>query len=348
MKATTATTTKTAPKAGKAPAKTTKAAAKTTKSGPKKGTSAPAAASTDTKASVADLITNLIIAKLEAGTVPWQRPWNGSQNAPQNLTTKKAYRGINAFLLANTGFSSPYFLTFKQVQDKGGQVLKGATSFPVVFWSQIATEDRETGEEKMLPFMRYYRVFNIEQTTLPVPVIEETTREFSPIEAAERIIAAMPHRPEIKHGQPKAFYSPSLDYVNLPKQELFKGDEEYYSTLFHELAHSTGHASRVGRKGVTESSYFGSHEYSKEELIAEMTAAFVSAECGIETTMDNSAAYIQSWLRALKSQDNRGMVISAASAAQKAFDYILDRQAPGQAEPIAAAVQVEAPLAMAA
>jgi antirestriction protein ArdC len=111
------------------------------------------------------------------------------------------------------------------------------------------------------------------------------------------------------------------------------------------LAHSTGHASRVGRKGVTESSYFGSHEYSKEELVAEMTAAFISAEAGIETTMDNSAAYIQSWLRALKSSDNKGMVISAASQAQKAFDYILDRQAPGLVEP---ATQAEAALALAA
>jgi antirestriction protein ArdC len=238
MKATAATKTapKTAKTAAKAPKAAPKAARKTTKSGPKKGTTAPAAVSTDTRASVADIITDLIIKKLEAGTVPWQRPWNGAANAPQNLTTRKAYRGINAFLLANTGFASPYFLTFKQVQDKGGQVLKGATSFPVVFWSQVTVEDKEGGDDKAIPFMRYYRVFSIEQTTLPVPTTVEEVREFSPIEAAEKIVAGMPHRPEIKHGQPKAFYSPSLDYVNLPKQELFKGDEEYYSTLFHELA----------------------------------------------------------------------------------------------------------------
>jgi len=282
---------------------------------------------TTTKKSAAEIITDAIISKLESGVVPWRKPWNGSVNAPKNLVSGKAYRGINAFLLSCTGFASPYFLTFKQVQDKKGLVNKGAISFPVVFWSNVTVEDRESGDEKNIPFMRYYRVFNVEQTNLPIPPIMENPLEFNPIEEAEKIVAAMPSCPEIRYGQAKAFYSPSLDYVNMPKHELFESPEGFYSTLFHEISHSTGHASRVGRKGVTESNYFGSHEYSKEELIAEMSAAFLCGEIGIiPATLDNSAAYIKSWLRALKSKDNKNMVITAASAAQKAVDFILDRK----------------------
>ena len=197
----------------------------------------------------------------------------------------------------------------------------------MVFWSNVTATDQETGDEKTIPFMRYYRVFSVEQTNLPIPPITETPLDFSPIDEAEKIVACMPSCPEIRHGQAKAYYSPTLDYVNIPKQELFECSEKYYSVLFHELSHATGHASRVGRKGVTESTYFGSHDYSKEELIAEMSAAFLCGEIGITpATLDNSAAYIQSWLRALKSKDNKGMVITAASAAQKAVDYILDRR----------------------
>jgi len=135
----------------------------------------------------------------------------------------------------------------------------------------------------------------------------------------------MPLCPEIKHGQAKAFYSPSLDYINMPPVALFHSDEEYYSTLFHEMTHSTGHSDRLNRSTVTKTAHFGSSDYSKEELIAEMGSAFLSAEAGIiNTTIDNSAAYIKGWISALKSADNRGLVIQAASAAQKAADYVLN------------------------
>jgi len=289
-----------------------------------------------TKASVSDMITNIIIAKLEAGVIPWRKPWIGgnknTNNQPRNLVTKKTYRGINLFLLANTGFESPYFLTYKQCSDKGGQVKTGSKGFPCVFWSMVDVTDDLTGTDKKIPFLRYYTVFNLEQTTLEAPATiageiteEEETPSFSPIEAAEAIVAGMPYRPEIRHGQQRAFYSPSLDYVNMPKPETFVTDAEYYSTLFHELTHATGHQARVNRKGITESSYFGSHEYSKEELVAEMGAVFLCAASGIEEiTLDNSAAYIQSWIRALKSQDNKGLIVAAAGQAQKAYDYILN------------------------
>ena len=119
----------------------------------------------------------------------------------------------------------------------------------------------------------------------------------------------------------------------MPARELFHSSEEYYNVLFHELTHATGNSKRVGRKGVMETSYFGSHEYSKEELVAEMGACFLCGEIWITpTTIDNSVAYIQSWLRVLKSKENRNLIVSAASQAQKAFDYILDRQPAALAE----------------
>lgn len=281
----------------------------------------------DTKKSVADFVTEAIIEKLEAGCIPWRKPWNGSANAPRNLITKKPYRGINAFILGCCSYASPWFATFKQIQEKGGHVKKGAKSIPVVFWSIKEVEDRETGDDKSIPILKYYRVFSlVDVEGIETPAMDEITREFNPIEEAELIIASMPQRPDVKTGQAKAYYSPSLDYVNMPKSELFHSDEEYYSTLFHELTHSTGHSSRLNRLTVTKSAHFGSGEYSKEELIAEMGASFLNAEVGIDAaTLDNSAAYIQGWISALKSKDNRGLVIQAAAAAQKAADFILRR-----------------------
>jgi antirestriction protein ArdC len=281
----------------------------------------------DAKKSVADFVTDAIIEKLEAGCIPWRKPWNGSANAPRNLITKKPYRGINAFILGCSSFDSPWFATFKQIQEKGGNVKKGTKSIPVVFWSIKEVEDRETGDDKNIPILRYYRVFSLDDVEgIAAPAMEEITREFNPIEEAELIVANMPQRPEIKTGQAKAYYSPALDYVNMPKSELFHSDEEYYSTLFHELSHSTGHSSRLNRSTVTKSAHFGSGEYSKEELIAEMGASFLNAEAGIvSATLDNSAAYIQGWISVLKSKDSRGLVIQAAAAAQKAADFILKR-----------------------
>lgn len=199
---------------------------------------------------------------------------------------------------------------------------------PVVFWSIKPVADRETGDEKNIPVLRYYRVFSLDNLTgIEPPAAEDVTREFAPIEAAERVIEAMPQRPDVKTGEARAYYSPSLGYINMPRRELFHGDEEYYSTQFHELGHATGHESRLNRSTVTKSAYFGSTDYSKEELVAECCAPFLAAETGIvNSTIDNSAAYIDGWLRALKSKDNCGMVIHAAAAGQRAAGFILNRR----------------------
>lgn len=202
---------------------------------------------------------------LEQGTVPWRKTWNARSNMPKNVVSKKEYRGVNVFMLACMPYSSPYWMTFKQVQDKGGHVIKGSKSTPVIFWKWLDRKDADVTDTETvngkIPMLRFYNVFNLEQTEgiEPLPTTE-IIHTFTPIELAEQIIAAMPLRPEIKYGGNRASYSPMLDYVKLPEPTSFELPEEFYNTAFHELSHATGHESRVGRKGVTETNYFGSHE----------------------------------------------------------------------------------------
>ncbi len=274
---------------------------------------------------VYEIITSRIIEKLEQGTAPWAKPWTGGE-MPRNLVTGKVYRGINLFLLNMMNFTSPYWLTFNQCREKGGCVKAGAKATPIVFWNLSKVKDDDTDEEKKIPLLRYYNVFNAEQCEgLNITQLDQEAREFAPIEVCMMTIAAMPKAPRIQHEQPKAYYVPSMDYVNMPKPESFKSAEEYYSVLFHELTHSTGHASRLNRKGINVNSGFGSSDYGKEELIAEMGAAFLCGCSGIENrTIDNTASYVAGWLKAIK--EDKKIVIIAAAAAQKAADYILNKQ----------------------
>ena len=279
---------------------------------------------------VYEVINSRIMELLESGTVPWRKTWNATSNQPKNLISNKEYRGINVFMLGCMPYGSAYWLTFKQVQDKGGHVVKGSKSTPVIFWKWLDKKDAGGDEADTvtvngkIPMLRYYSVFNLEQTEgiEPPPATETTTHPFTPIERAEQVIAGMPLRPDIHYGGNQPSYSPLLDYVKMPVRESFESPEEFYSTLYHELSHASGHASRVGRKGILEPSYFGSHEYSKEELVAEMSAAFLCGHSGIERTIENSAAYIHGWLKALK--NDKTLLVHAAAQAQKASDYILN------------------------
>ncbi len=277
---------------------------------------------TETKADVYQIVTDRVITLLEQGTVPWHKSWSGGDEFPRNLISGKAYRGINVWLLGCAGYASPYWLSYKQAQDKGGQVRKGEKSSLAVFWKQLKVEDKATKEEKTVRLLRYYRVFNVEQCDgIEYQKPEVKTPDFNPISECERIVSEMPNAPTIEHKEARAWYSRKLDKVNLPARETFDGEPEYYSTLFHELAHSTGHESRLGRL-QDENSAFGSSVYAKEELIAEMSAAYLCATGGIvNRTIDNSAAYIASWLKRLK--DDRKLVVQAAGAAHRASDYIL-------------------------
>ena len=276
---------------------------------------------------VYEIITNAILEKLEQGSVPWHRPWNGKESMPKNLITKKEYQGINAFLLGCQGYGSPYWLTFRQCSELGGSVKKGAKATPVIYWNWLEIEKDKETEEKV-PFLRYYAVFNVEQCEgIPedkVPQAAINTNTIDRLTVCEEIVEAMKDRPAITHNRQAAFYSVDRDTINMPLFESFETAEEYYSTLFHELVHSTGHLKRLARPGITDLSPFGTPSYSKEELIAEMGAAFLCGVAGIENvTLDNSAAYIEGWLRKLR--NDKKLVIVAAAQAQKAANYILNR-----------------------
>ena len=274
------------------------------------------------------VITDRIIELLEGGVVPWHKPWNTSGEA-MNIVSKHPYRGINCFLLNVAGFGSPYWITLKQANKLGGNVLKGEKSTPVVFWKMIEVEDKETGKIEEKPVLRYYRVFNLEQTEgIAAPEqAEEKKHPFTPIEVCERIVANMHNPPAIQHKVPAAWYKPEQDLINMPTLDSFESPEEYYSTLFHELGHSSGHISRLNRSTITDMAPFGSTNYSKEELVAEMAAAFLCGATGIENrTLVNSAGYIDGWLRKLR-KDSR-MVVIAAAQAQKATDYIKGDASP--------------------
>ena len=276
-------------------------------------------------ATVYEIITEQIIKKLEQGEIPWHKPWTGT-GWPTNLISKKPYTGINVFLLATQGYTSPYWVTYKQAQELGGNVRKGEKSTMIVFWKQLKIKDKgkETDSEKRIPFLRYYRVFNTVQCDgldEKIPVLD-INQDFQPIEQCVNVVNGMPNRPNIQYKENRAYYSPLKDFVNMPKQEFFKKEEFYYSVLFHELGHSTGHETRCARKQFSDWAPFGSELYSKEELVAEMTSAFLSGHCHIEReTIDNSAAYIKSWLYKLKNDTK--MVVLAAAQAQKAANYIL-------------------------
>ena len=278
-----------------------------------------AAQSIPQHSSIYQIVTEQIIEQLESGVAPWQKPW--ATQTPKNLVSGRAYHGINVFLLTSHGCGSPYWLTYKQASERGGHVRKGEHGSRVVFW-KIDKHETEAADGQTVArtsaILRYYTVFNVEQcegVAAPGP-----DKAINPIEECEGIVAGMPNRPAITQDA-RAWYRPSTDTVGMPARNAFDSAEAYYSTLFHELTHSTGHPSRIGREGIEKLNTFGSETYSKEELIAEMGAAMLAGVAGIERkTLANSASYLKSWINVLKS-DSR-MVVFAASQAQKAADYI--------------------------
>lgn len=275
-------------------------------------------------------LTDDIIAILEAGDLP---PWCATWQQHQNLISRNAYRGINQVALdaraQRQGYTSPYWLTFNQCRELGGHVRKGEQSAIVVKWLWFAEKDQETGETKehgrKWSRQKYFCVFNLEQCAgIETPLPE--AQAIQPIAYCEAIVDTMPNRPPIEHKGTRAFYAPLSDAVTVPARPTFESSEAYYATLFHELGHSTGHAKRLGRKEVMDINFFGSHDYSQEELCAESCAAFLCGVTGIETrrTLENAKAYIKDWLAALK--DDRTCLVSGIQNGQKAADYILGVQ----------------------
>lgn len=297
-------------------------------------------------------------AEIEGTAMPWQRPWKmdpdscGFGATPRNFKTGRAYRGINVILLGIQGYTFPFWGTYKQWSEIGAQVKKGSKSTPIVFYkpfvkevTRINKEGQEETQKRTFFTLQYFNVFNIDQVDLtdaklPKKVeqfmnAEPKTEEVPVNEVAETVWAAYKDRPEYKEFGDRAYYSPSFDSITVPPRSEFNSLEEFYSTLFHEGVHSTGHKSRQARQSLMENRGFGSDPYCEEELIAEFGASFLMGYCGIhERTVENSAAYIKSWKDRLHADPR--MVLRAAAAGQRASEYILGDliKAENENEPI--------------
>jgi antirestriction protein ArdC len=280
-------------------------------------------------------VTNRVLALLDEGTVIWHQPWR-SRNAggPRNFASKKLYRGINVFLLgfsqAEGGYASNLWGTYKQISEKGGQVRKGEKGTKIIWWNILRKEQVVDGKPvtKSFPMLKEFVVFNIEQADWP----EGSKRPIEPEiiaseanETAEAVVAEyLAKGPSLRHGGDRAFYRASEDRIQMPLQADFDSDDHYYSTLYHEATHSTGHSKRLARQGIAEGTFgsFGDPVYSFEELVAEMGAAMLSAIAGIDqATVTASAAYLAHWRDVLQG-DNK-LIVQAAAQAQKAVDLIL-------------------------
>lgn len=292
--------------------------------------------STSSRPSIYQTVTDRIISSLKAGVIPWEKPWKSPRFAggpfPRNFSTGKPYRGINVLLLWSSDYSSPFWLTFKQAQELKGNVRKGEHGTPIVFYKQLPEDQKKQAandgdEDTRAPFVLCrYTVFNVEQCDgLTIPEVSQPmpASEVDEDELCESIVNGWENRPSLHLTSPteyRAYYRPSTDSVHMPARSRFVDTAHYYSTLFHELIHSTGHESRLNR---TFGDRFGDELYSKEELVAEMGAAFLSAIAGIanEHTNRNTTAYIQNWISKLE-EDNR-LIVHAAANAQKAVDSVL-------------------------
>ena len=276
-------------------------------------------------------ITDRIISELETGVIPWDRPWTGCADGAFSGTTGRPYSLLNQLILRKPGA----WFTWPEIQRRGGHVKKGEKASFVVFWKQVAVNDQDTttGEtkKKLVPMLRYFNVFHVDQVEglkLDAPpvttAVEESPSAMKII--AEYIAKNAPLRLENEGLSNKAYYSPSMDKIVVPTMKQFTDQAEYYSTVFHEMTHSTGHRSRLNRLSST--AHFGDEDYSREELVAELGAAALCNISGVETKKQfrNSAAYIQGWLRALR--NDKTLIVKAAGAAAKAVDFILDRPAP--------------------
>jgi antirestriction protein ArdC len=277
---------------------------------------------------VYDIVTQKMIERLEAGTVPWRKPWASDGRPPMNLVSGKAYTGVNSWLLNVAGYGSPYWLTINQANERGATLRDGERYSIAVFTKQwtpkeprIGAPVDKDGKPKALRVLRYYRVYNAEQFTgLDYPRPQARALDFNPIEACETIVASMPAPPTLQHVEARAYYQRRNDLVNIPPRESFEAEPEYYSTLFHELVHSTGHETRLARAQEATSKMDGA--YAREELVAELGGAYLCNHAGIaHRTLANSAAYCASWIARLKGDSK--LIVQAASRASKAANWIL-------------------------
>ena len=277
---------------------------------------------------VYEIVTEKVLETMAAGVIAWRKPWDANAVRPCNAESLRQYSGGNMFLLSMLPFAVPAFLTFNQIKKAGATIKPGEEKkhYPVFYWKWLEKVN-DKGIVEKIPMLRYFLVWNVEQVEgyeLNPKLTAGENRVHDPIDAAEKIAHQYPNPPEVVIAKTdRACYYPQLDKINAPELAQYANPQEYYSTLCHEMAHSTGHKSRLNRKEVNDPITFGSHDYSLEEMVAELTAAFLCAEAGLDNTLDNSAAYIKGWHAKLSADPK--LFWTAAGRAQKAADYILGR-----------------------
>ena len=277
---------------------------------------------------VYEIVTEKVLEMMDKGVVAWRKPWDATGLRPCNAESMRPYSGGNMFLLSMLPFATPAFLTFNQIKKAGATIKPGEEKkhYPVFYWKWLEKVN-DKGIVEKIPMLRYFLVWNVEQVEgyeLNPKLTAGENRAHDPIDAAEKIAHSYPNPPQVVIAKTdRACYYPKDDKINAPELDQYSNPQEYYSTLFHEMAHSTGHKSRLNRKEVNDPITFGSHDYSLEEMVAELTAAFLCAEAGLDNTLDNSAAYIKGWHAKLSADPK--LFWTAAGRAQKAADYILGR-----------------------
>jgi antirestriction protein ArdC len=283
-------------------------------------------------------VTERILQQLEQGTIPWRKTWTAG--LPANVTTGKEYRGINLLILGSSGHASRYWVTFRQALRLGGHVRKGERATQVIYWKwrtpkELAALIEKTGIQDPAPCVPFVSsVFNLDQVDGVVAPAEEALTHRR-LEIADLLLDVMPDKPTVEHSLlARPAYSSGSDRITLPHLSQFESADEYYSTLFHELVHSAGHPRRLNRIGHAD--FDPNERYSFEELVAEFGASFLCSFTGIENPHSQAlqAGYIQSWAQVFRKDHH--ILIRAASAAQKAADYIRGKTIASDGESLAA------------
>ena len=266
-------------------------------------------------------VTDQIIAKLEKGVVPWVKPWDSESSLPVNAVSGRNYRGINVPLLwaeaMEKGYQSDRWATFKQAKEAGGNVKRGEKGTTIVFWKPVESKEEEIQDDKkrFFPLLRAFTVFNVAQVD-GLPPIKEKPVVWEPDVLADQFLSLA----NVQHGGGRAFFAPTPDIIQLPSRSSFPDHGSYYATALHELVHWSGHDSRLNRLSKTP---YGSPDYAREELVAEMGSAFLTADAGIEGKTEHPE-YLAEWLKILGS--DKKAIFQAASKAQAAVDYLREER----------------------
>ncbi len=282
------------------------------------------------KKNVHGLVNDRIIELLEGGIVPWRSAWMDG-GIPTSLISKRAFRGMNILLLASLGYEQNLFLTSKQLETLGGSIKPGKKPHMVMRWG-----GEQQAEGSVVPKpgkLQYYSVYNVSQCVgIPDETIAACAVTLSTgIQACEELVAKMLNGAMIRHKEPEAFYDPLEDCINMPKLKKFAHPESYYSELFHQLAHSTGHHTRLDRMGLVQMPEYGCTRYTLEELVAEIVTNYLENLTGIPNSFIPDEEYIANWIQKLKGDPY--LIFTACSYAQKAVDFILNIQSVKE-EPI--------------